>query len=728
MMKKLMLLLAFVLTTLTISAVPAKRGLWRTVTLADGTEVRVQKMGDEHLHFWADEAGNAYQVKNGKFVQMAQEQMAQKVRARVPRKNGRRLTGMHRVNMGEKTHFEGEKKGLVILAQYTDVKFKTANNKAKYENILNTENYSVGNFKGSVSDYFKAQSRGKFQLTFDVYGPVTLSHSQQYYGGNDDSGNDQHPEEMIVEACQLVKDEVGDFSKYDWDGDGKADQVFVVYAGKGEADSEDAEDTVWPHMWELSEADMDFQVNGITIDTYACSNEIDDYGNIEGIGCFCHEFSHCMGFPDMYDISYSGWFGMSEFDLMDMGSYNGNAFRPAGYSAYEMMMCSWLEPTELSTDEVAVTDLQPMSNGGHGYIIYNQAHPDEYYLLENRQKTNWDSGLPAKGLMITHVDFDKDIWMDNTPNTKVTTQDKNQYGYSKTNDHQRITIIHADNDDDSKYWVDNWFQTGYTKQTLTGDLYPYGGNNQLTNTSKPAATLYNANTDGKKFMNVSITGIKQNSDGTVAFNYAAGSTGGGEEQPVTGGGDYEKVTSEAQIAVGEKYILVNEEYQMAAGELGKQFFSTVDVTVDGNTVSGEGFTTFTLGGAEDAYTLQMDNGQYLTAQQTKQLKSSDTASAIWQVEPINTDGYVFTTENFGTIQFNYNNGSNPRFMNYTSNQKPAVLYVKKTATAIRDITTAQPATRSRQQGIYTIDGRYVGTDLSTLRRGIYIVDGKKIVK
>ena len=80
--------------------------------------------------------------------------------------------------------------------------------------------------------------------------------------------------------------------------------------------------------------------------------------------------------------------------------------------------------------------------------------------------------------------------------------------------------------------------------------------------------------------------------------------------------------------------------------------------------------------------------------------------------------------NFGTVQFNYNNGSNPRFMNYTSNQKPAVLYVKKAATGIKTVnTTAAP-----KMGIYTLDGRFVGTDFNALSRGLYIVNGKKVVK
>ncbi len=181
------------------------------------------------------------------------------------------------------------------------------------------------------------------------------------------------------------------------------------------------------------------------------------------------------------------------------------------------MMCGWLEPIELNDEDVDIENLKPISDGGESYIIYNKAHPDEYYMIENRQRKYWDAGLPTKGLMITHVDFDIDIWNDNTPNTKVTKTDVRYYGYSKTNDHQRCTIFHADNDDDSKYW--NSQQKNYTKTTLKNDLYPYVKADSLTNTSEPAASLYNENTDGTNFMNKRILNIKQNTDGTVSFKF-----------------------------------------------------------------------------------------------------------------------------------------------------------------------------------------------------------------
>ncbi len=524
-MKKILLGFLLCLVSAVAMAVPAKPGLWKILKLSDGTEVRAQLRGDEYVHFWMTEDGRRLMKLDGVLTEVDETQIAGRmVKRKAPQSPSGARKAPRRVTPGERTHYVGKKKGLVILAQYQDVKFKSANNLAKYKRIMNEEGYSVGKFKGSVCDYFKAQSRGVFELDFDVVGPYTLANKRAYYGENDSEGEDKNAEAMIVEACKAANEEVN-FKDYDWDGDGEVDQVFVLYAGTGEADSYD-EESVWPHMYELSYTNSALRLDGVKIDTYACSNEVDMEGDIEGIGCFCHEFSHCLGFPDFYDVSYSGYFGMSEFDLMDAGVYNGEGFVPAGYTAHELMMCGWLDPIELSDEDVSVENMKALSDGGESYIIYNKAHPDEYYMLENRQKTGWDAGLQTRGLMITHVDFDKDIWNDNTPNTKVTAADKRRYGYTKTNDHQRCTIFHADNDDDSKYWkyIDDYGQYYYTKKTLTGDLYPYLSNDSLTNTSVPAATLYNRNTDDTKLMNRRVLEIKQNTDKTMSFLFKATAT------------------------------------------------------------------------------------------------------------------------------------------------------------------------------------------------------------
>lgn len=495
MKQRIFILNALLCLVLSVWAVPAKRGVWCSLSLVDGTEVKAQLVGDEFLHYYVSEDGTKYvqDESTGLYRKMTDEVTApRRAAVRRAQAQGRQKRMLRKAQASNV--FQGTKKGLIILVQFTDSKFKRGHDLALYERIANDENYSDNNFRGSIKDYFKAQSHGLFELDFDVAGICQLQHTYAYYGKNSND-NDVRAGQMVAEACLWAHEHGTDFSKYDWDGDGEVDQVFVLYAGHGEASYDKDPDTIWPHMHYLSASDYGkaLSLDGVTVDTYACSSELNGDGNLDGIGTFCHEFSHCMGFRDLYDTSYAGWFGMGDFDLMCSGSYNGDSKCPAGYSAYEKAECGWLTLKDMTNieQETSIVGVQPMSADGDAYIIKNKGHEDEYYILENRQKTGWDSYLPASGLMITHVDYDADIWDWNMPNTSGKYEDAN--GTTKTNDHQRLTIFRAGNS--SSDYGDS------------SDLYPYRSNNTLTKTSSPASTLYNANSDGSKYMHVAIKDI-----------------------------------------------------------------------------------------------------------------------------------------------------------------------------------------------------------------------------
>lgn len=523
MKQRIFILNALLCLVLSVWAVPAKRGVWCSISLVDGTEVKAQLVGDEFLHYYVSEDGTKYvqDEATGLYRKMTDEVTAQR-RAAVRRAQaqGRQKRMLRKAQASNV--FQGTKKGLIILVQFTDSKFKSGHDLALYKRIANEVNYSDNNFRGSIKDYFKAQSHGLFELDFDVAGICQLQHTYAYYGKNSND-NDVRAGQMVAEACLWAHEHGTNFSKYDWDGDGEVDQVFVLYAGHGEASYDKDPDTIWPHMHYLSASDYGkaLSLDGVTVDTYACSSELNGDGNLDGIGTFCHEFSHCMGFPDLYDTSYAGWFGMGDFDLMCSGSYNGDSKCPAGYSAYEKAECGWLTLKDMTDveKETSIAGVQPMSADGDAYVIKNKGHEDEYYILENRQKTGWDSYLPASGLMITHVDYDADIWDWNMPNTSGKYEDAN--GNTKTNDHQRLTIFRAGKSTD--------------EYGDASDLYPYGSNNSLTKTSSPAAILYNTNSNGSKYMHVAIKDIAIAADGTASFTLSKEEHQGGDV-PVTPSG------------------------------------------------------------------------------------------------------------------------------------------------------------------------------------------------
>ena len=505
-MKKIILSIALAMLTLTASAVPARR-TQRTLTLSDGTQVTATLSGDENYHYWKTADGRAFVMNEENIPQEISLQQAQsKLQAKVQARNAHRIAKRtkRKAAWGAETNpISGERKGLVILVNYKDKKMQ--HTQAEYNDYFNKAGYSDNNCTGSVRDYFLSQSYGKFSLDFDVMGPVTLSKNLSYYGDNDSDGNDKHAAEMVAEAVKLAVSGI-DLKRYDWDGDGYVDQVYVVYAGYGEHADAPA-NTIWPHEFELSEAAKyndgpgALTINGVTIDTYACSSELrGSSGNkMDGIGTACHEFSHCLAIPDMYDTSADGEnFGMNVWDLMDYGSYNGEdgyGETPAPFTSYERMYCGWLTPVEL-TQPCNVNDMPAITKEPVAYLIRNAnpKFPGEYYLLENHQQESWDAYAPAHGMLVLHVDFNSNAWKQNTVNNVAS--------------HQRMTIIPADGK--------------LSHYNTAGDTWPgTSKKTALTDSSNPAAKLYNLNSNGRKFMGHPIENIAEK-NGLISFTFDGG--------------------------------------------------------------------------------------------------------------------------------------------------------------------------------------------------------------
>jgi len=233
-----------------------------------------------------------------------------------------------------------QKHGIVILAQYSDVKF--THTKQEFVNMLTKTGYSVNGATGCAKEYFDSQFNGMCDFSFDVTDIVTLAGTRATYGGNDSSGNDKNPEGMIIEACKAVDASI-DFSLYDDDGDGQIDNVFLFFAGGDEAEYA-GDDCVWSHAWYIVDGagyngvDRAYiKLDGKILNRYACTSECTTtdgrtYTQIAGIGTFCHEYSHTFGLPDFYDSDYEtngqgdGLWGSPS--LMDYGSNNNGGNTP----------------------------------------------------------------------------------------------------------------------------------------------------------------------------------------------------------------------------------------------------------------------------------------------------------------------------------------------------------------------------------------------------------------
>lgn len=307
----------------------------------------------------------------------------------------------------------GERRELVILVEYQDVAFEygTFN---YFNRMLNEEGFSDYGSLSSARDWFIENSSGLFLPTFDVYGPVKLPENRAYYGSNDIFGNDMRAHEMAIQALRTLDDDV-DFSLYDEDDDGKIDNVFIIYAGNGEHDTPGLATAVWPHSWEISEAETrKFYFDGVRLDRYACTCE-HPYGveRPDGIGTFIHEFSHAMGLPDLYATNNNKMcFTPGRWSVLDVGPYNNEGLTPPNYSSFEKCALGWLEFIPMEEGD---TSLPYLEESNVAYFLPTPV-ANEFFFFENRQQSGNDAFLPGHGMLVWHVDYKKIVWKYNSVN------------------------------------------------------------------------------------------------------------------------------------------------------------------------------------------------------------------------------------------------------------------------------------------------------------------------
>ena len=502
-------------------AIPAMR-ITKTVTQPDGTSLEVTLTGDERLHYHITSDGLPVELtESGSWNYLKTDGNALRptdIVAHAPqlrtkaekefvagltsptqlrKKLAPRREPAHRVTM------EGQKRGLIVLVDFQDEKFTMS--RLVMDSIANHPGYDTEYFNGSVRDYFLEQSNGKLDIHFDVVGPYCVSNEMAYYGANGMFG-DVRPGQMVAEALLLADADV-DYSLYDWSGDGEVDQVVVIYAGYGEAMGASPM-TIWPHENRLIHTDYGapLTLDGVKVDTYAAVNEL--YANPEvlgdlkkpcGTGPICHEFAHCMGIPDFYDVDDNTDYTTGSWDLMDQGCYNYGTYSPAGFTAYEKWISGWQEPIVLDSP-ATISNVKSLTEGGDFFVIYNDqfsGETNEFFMLENRQKKGFDFGLNGEGLLITHIVYHEGNWNSNMVN----------YHYNPG-----YRVVPANNN------------RSYDPEVETGHTYPFRDNDSFTDTSSPAASVENVTASFTYTLGKPVENIVRNEDGTVSFNFMGGAT------------------------------------------------------------------------------------------------------------------------------------------------------------------------------------------------------------
>lgn len=433
----------------------------------------------------------------------------------------------------------------VVMAEFSDRYFQDTTTIEKVTRFFNEEGYHDEAYScGSVADFYKEMSNGQFTPTFKVVAKVRVSQPYVYYGADASKKSIDRNLKIFVREVLDSASKTVNFADYATSG--KVPMVSVMYAGPGQHSSleEGAED----YLWARFSSGTSFSVNdgAVTVSSFFIGDELfQDYNrdsdgkyipvsaNFDGIGLFCHEFSHALGLPDLY---YTGGVDevaavirtMGYWDLMDYGQYMYNGYYPPAYSAYERSFLGWLDVKEL-TDPEYVT-LYPSGEehlGPTACVIRNPENEKEYYILQNRQDRKWyHANFLGHGLLITHVDYSSSHWANNMLNNDPA--------------HRRVLYVPADNGYNLTYRESGQSGTDFWN-TYRNDLFPGGlGVTDFTDDTTPSADVFTAS--GK--LGKPVYGITEHADGTITFAFL--------DQSLTG---VQGVTTEANGTATEVYSI-----------------------------------------------------------------------------------------------------------------------------------------------------------------------------
>lgn len=700
-MKKLFTILAMTFCVIGMQAIPAKRGIWRTVKLEDGTSLRVELRGNEYTHYWQSEDGRCFiHQQDGAYVQKSKEELIEQGWAN--RAQARGTDGPQRSHDGSTADGLGEygRSGNgsvnsigavtipVILVEFADMEFQPAHTIDKMYRYFNEEGYHDESYcVGSARDYYLAQSYGIFSPSFPVLAKVKLTKGYAEYGANDKDGHDKNVMSMVREAIIAAVDQGVDFSQYYVNN--SVPLVSFIYAGQGEADGGE-ENTIWPHQSDLPSYST--LLGGYKFKSYFVGNETNGSNKLDGIGTFCHEFSHGLGLPDFYctNYSYEDESSFGNWSIMDSGCYINNGYAPVGYTAYERSYLGWLNIPEITTPQGIVLG-DPEVEGSVPAVLYrNPDNNKEYFIFENKQRGTWFTPEMGSGLLVTRIAYSRDPWLFNTVNNNK--------------DAKRAMAVTADN---SKLYYSATQSNLYGNALVNRATWPYYNKTECT-----TIPIYKVMKHGNRTVTFNIMG------NDMSYTYKP-----------TDGTVYERVDNAADLADGDIIIITNVDDAIAMGAT-QTTEARIGVSVnptDGKIIAesniqeivlkqtANGYWAFQVG---DVYLTSVNSGSKLVG------TNKPSTNAMASIDIIDGNAVItFQVKNNANKNIRYN-VENTFFTCYDTEGEPVQIYRKATNPDGIQTTTFQ-TTAPVRKGAYTLTGQK--EDRYHLGKGIHIIDGKKVM-
>jgi len=242
--------------------------------------------------------------------------------------------------------------------------------------------------------YYDEVSTGRLRIVPIIGGPVvTLPLPRAQYV--------QHPDTLAGDALRAFGEAAVDPADRAALREASALVVFFAGTGRESHAGDDTADDPWSNYTPLPALRPTPQAR---VFEDACVIAEDEVPPLGSFGVLCHEFGHLLGLPELYAPGDHPQEGVGVWDLMGEGTWLGQGEHPAQLSAWSKLQLGWVDVETIEATSVGVT-LPAIERTPRVLRIPAVAdHPEEYYLLENRQRLGADGSLPGEGLLIWHVD------------------------------------------------------------------------------------------------------------------------------------------------------------------------------------------------------------------------------------------------------------------------------------------------------------------------------------